>query len=152
MLIFSMLFFIGISVWAMLISAPENSLTFYDFNSLLLIFPPALFFAIGATSLQTLQQAIVFVLNPKAGSCQQHHPQIRQFFWVLGQSGLLLGCFSTFIGLIAITNSSNTDNFSDSFGPATAVALLTLLYGAALKILCYMAAEKVSFMARPDQD
>lgn len=148
MFIFSMLFFIGISVWAMLVSAPEDPLTFYDFISLVLIFPPALLFAVGATSRQTLQRAIAFLFNPRPGADPHAYQQIRHFFQVMGNSGLLLGWFSTLIGVIAIADAMNADNFSTAFGPATAVSLLTLLYGAALKTLCYIAAEKVSFVAQ----
>ncbi len=147
MFIFSMLFFIGISVWAMLVSAPDNPLAFYDFISLVLIFPPALLFAVGATSRQTLQRAIAFLFDPRPGAEPQDYQQIRHFFQLMGHSGLLLGGFSTLIGVIAIAQQTNADNFSSTIGPATAVCLLTLLYGAALKTLCYIAAEKVRFVA-----
>jgi hypothetical protein len=50
--------------------------------------------------------------------------------------------------VIAIAQQTKADNFSSTIGPATAVCLLTLLYGAALKTLCYIAAEKVSFVAQ----
>ncbi len=148
MFIFSMLFFIGISIWAMLLSAPDDLLTFYDFISLVLIFPPALLFAVGATSRQTLQRAIAFLFHPRAGAEPHDYQQIRHFFQVMGNSGLLLGWFSTLIGVIAIADAMNAENFSTTFGPATAVSLLTLLYGAGLKTLCYIAAEKVSFVAQ----
>jgi chemotaxis protein MotA len=148
MFVFSMLFFIGISVWAMLMSAPDDPLAFYDFISLVLIFPPAVLFAVGATSRQTLQRAIAFLFDPRPGAATQEYQQIRHFFRVMGNSGLLLGGFSTLIGVIAIAQQTNADNFSSTIGPATAVCLLTLLYGAALKTLCYIAAEKVSFVAQ----
>ncbi|MFN6262246.1 MAG: permease prefix domain 2-containing transporter [Chromatiaceae bacterium] len=148
MFIFSMLFFIGLSIWAMLASAPEDPLAFYDFISLVLIFPPALLFAVGATSRQTLQRAIAFLFDPRPGADPQDYQLIRHFFQVMGNAGLLLGWFSTLIGAIAIAQQTNADNFADTFGPATAVCLLTLLYGAALKTLCYIAAEKVSFVAQ----
>lgn len=148
MFIFSMLFFIGISVWAMLVSAPDDPLAFYDFISLVLIFPPAVLFAVGATSRQTLQRTIAFLFDPRPGAQPQDYQQVRHFFRVMGNSGLLLGLFSTLIGAIAIAQQTNAGNFSETFGPATAVCLLTLLYGAALKTICYIAAEKVSFVAQ----
>lgn len=146
--IFSVLFFIGISLWAMQVSSPADPLQFYDFVSLVLIFPSALLFAVGATSRQTLQKAVAFLLNPQLGSEPITYQQIRHFFDVMGQSGLLLGFFSTLIGVVAIANAMTAENFAGSFGPATAVCLLTLLYGCALKTLCYVATQKVSFVAR----
>lgn len=148
MLVLSMVFFIGISLWAMFVSNPADPWTYYDFVSLVLIFPSALLFAVGATSRRTLQQAVAFLMNPGAAAEPVVYQQIRHFFDVMGQSALLLGFFSTLIGVVAIANAMTAENFAASFGPATAVCLLTLLYGSGLKTLCYVAAQKVSFTAR----
>lgn len=147
MFMFSMLFFIVISIWAMLVCSPDDPFAFYDLISLVLIVPPAVLFAVGATSRMTLKRAMAFLLNPHPGAAAQEYQQISHFFKVMGNSGLLLGLFSTLIGVIAIAQQTNADNFAETFGPATAVCLLTLLYGAALKMLCYVTVEKVSFVA-----
>lgn len=147
MFVLSVVFFIAVSFWAMFIAGAGNSGMFYDLVSLVLIIPPAVLFAVGATSGHTLQQAMAFLLNPRPGADPLTYQQIRHFFNVMGNSALLLGFFSTLIGVVAIANAMNADNFASSFGQATAVCLLTLLYGCALKTLCYVAAQKVSFVA-----
>jgi hypothetical protein len=148
MFVLSLVFFIGVSLWAMQVSSPADPFMFYDFISLVLIFPSALLFAVGATSRQTLQQAMAFLVNPRQGTDALTYQQIRHFFEVMGNSALLLGFFSTLIGVVAIANAMNAENFAASFGPASAVCLLTLLYGCGLKTLCYVAAQKVSFVAQ----
>lgn len=148
MFLISVLFFIGVSLWAMLVSSSGDSGLFFDFISVVLIVPSALLFAVGATSRQTLRQAVAFLLNPKLGADPVTYQQIRHFFEVMGHSALLLGIFSTLIGVVAIANLMSAQSFATTFGPATAVCLLTLLYGYALKTLCYVAAQKVTFIAR----
>ncbi|MDR7121839.1 permease prefix domain 2-containing transporter [Rheinheimera soli] len=148
MFVLSVVFFIGLSLWAMVVASAGNSWIFYDFISLLLIIPPALLFAVGATSRQTSRQAMAFLVNPRQGANAQTYQQIRHFFDVMGNSALLLGFVSTLIGVVAIANAMNAENFAASFGEATAVCLLTLLYGCGLKTLCYIAAQKVSFVAQ----
>jgi chemotaxis protein MotA len=147
MFIFSLLFFIGISVWVMWLSSADSLMMFYDFPSLALIFPTALLFAIGTTSRTTAQHAVAFLFEPKAGLPPLYYQQIQHFFEVIGQSGLLLGWFTTLIGVVAIANSINAENFAEAFGPACGVCLLTLLYSYGLKTITYIAAQKVRFVA-----
>jgi len=147
MFIFSLLFFIGISVWVMWLSSADSLMMFYDFPSLALIFPTALLFAVGATSRNTAQQAVAFLFEPKSGLAPVYYQQIQHFFEVLGKSGLLLGWFTTLIGIVAMANGINADNFAEAFGPSLGVCLLTLLYSYGLKTITYIAAQKVRFVA-----
>ncbi len=148
MFIFSLLFFAAVSVWVMWISGADNISIFYDFVSLALIFPTALLFAIGATSRYTAQQAVGFLFEPRKGLEPSYYQRLEHFFNVIGQSGLLLGLFTTLIGAVAIANGMTSENFSRDFGPAMGVCLLAVLYGFALKTVAYIAAQKVNYIAK----
>jgi chemotaxis protein MotA len=148
MFIFSMLFFIAVSVWVMWISGADNLSMFVDMVSLALIFPTALLFAIGATSRQTALQAFGFLSDPRPGLDMPHYQQLEHFFKVLGHSALHLGWFTTLIGAVAIANGMTRDNFASEFGPAMGICLLAILYGVGLKTLAYIAAQKVGFVAK----
>ncbi len=148
MFIFSILFFAGVSVWVMWLSGATNLMIYYDFVSIALIFPTTFLFAIGATSRATAQQAIAFLLEPQQGLESIYYQRLEHFFNVFGQSGLLLGLFTTLIGAVAIAANIKSENFSHEFGPATAVCLLAVLYGFALKTVAYIAAQKVNYTAK----
>lgn len=150
MFLLSMLFFIVLTGWAMWVSSPDDPWAFYDFVSLVLIVPTSLMFAVGATSRQTMRQALALLLDSRLPLSQQNYRQAQHFFDVLGQSALLMGIFSTLIGVVAIANNLTAAEFAGAFGPATGVCLLTLLYGYGLKTLCYVAAQKVRFRAEQD--
>ncbi|WP_337880100.1 MotA/TolQ/ExbB proton channel family protein [Rheinheimera sp.] len=147
MFVLSLLSFVVLSGWAMWVSSPDDPLAFYDFVSLVLIVPTSLMFAVGATSRQTLRQALALLVDSRQPLCAQHYRQAGHFFDIMGQSALLMGIFSTLIGVIAIANNLTAAEFASAFGPATGVCLLTLLYGYGLKTLCYVAAQKVRFRA-----
>ncbi|MFC3031008.1 hypothetical protein ACFOEE_00485 [Pseudoalteromonas fenneropenaei] len=143
MFILSLLVFAAVSAMAFLFGSDGDLLTFIDGPSLLLIFPPALAFAIGATSIQDMKNAFAVVFNDELKLSSVELKTAQQFYRVMGNSSLLMALFTTFIGAVAI--SVNLENFATEFGPAFGVCILVLMYSFGLKTLCYVAEQKIQY-------
>ena len=142
MFIFSILVFLGFTLMAMLLAGGVGM--YIDMQSILIVFPPALAFTIASTSINDVKQAIAVLLSNDSNQDEQVYGLSKRVFSVLGNSGLVLGVFMTFIGWVAI--GTNMDNIND-FGPAFAISILTLVYGLALKMLCYVAEQKIQTLS-----
>jgi len=138
MFIFSIILFLGLSLMGMILSSSPNE--FWDTQSFLLIFPPAIAFTYAATSKSSVYQAFSILLNNAIHQSEKDYSISRRVFSVLGNSGVILGIFTTLMGWSAM--GANMDDLS-SFGPAFSVSILTLMYGIALKIVCYVAEKKL---------
>ena len=141
MFIISILIFMATSLMAMLIAFELAA--YLDTISIILVLVPALGFSIAATSYRDLMQGIAMLLSNKKSSTPVQLTLSKHSFRVLGNVALLLGIFSTLVGIIAIAGNLPVAKFSTALGSAVAVALLTLYYGVALKIICYVAEQKL---------
>lgn len=72
------------------------------------------------------------------------YQQSQQVFVVLGNCGLMLSGFMTLIGFVSMGAVMENMTY---FGQATSVACLPLLYGVAIKLVCYVAQQKMSALA-----
>lgn len=138
MFIFSILLFLGFTLMAMLLGGGISM--YVDVQSLLIVFPPALAFAFAATSASDVSQAFAVLLSNDTSQSEQTYKSSQRVFSVLGNSGVVLGIFMTLIGWVAM--GTNMDGLS-YFGSAFAISILTLVYGIALKMLCYVAEQKI---------
>lgn len=142
MFIFSVLLFLGFTFVAMILAGGADM--YMDLASILLIFPPAIAFTYASTSINEVNQAFVLLLGNDASHNEQVYRSSKRVFLVLGNSGILLGIFMTLIGWVAM--GSNIDDVT-VIGTAFAVSILTLIYGIALKMLCYVAEQKIQTLS-----
>ena len=143
MFIFSVLIFVGFAYMGMWF-AGEPSM-FVDVPSLLLVVPASFAFAIAATSWQTFKQRFSFLVDDEAEVSEQQLVNAGTMFKVFGNTAVLSGVVTTLIGAVAIGSNLEPENFSNHFGPAFAVCILTLLYGFGIKTICYVAEQKLVY-------
>ncbi|GGF82129.1 hypothetical protein [Alteromonas lipolytica] len=142
MFVISVLFFALLTFFAMSLSGGVGM--FFDIPSLILTLPPAVVFAIAVTSAMHLKQAFSMVLSGHVESLRQVKQGVHVFN-VLGNSAMWLGGLMTLLGWVAM--GSNMTDMQD-FGPAFAVSILTFMYALGIKILCYVAAERIVFLGQ----
>jgi hypothetical protein len=142
MFIFSVLLFLGFTFVAMVLAGGADM--YMDLASILLIFPPAIAFTYASTSINEVNKAFSFLLGSDASQNAQVYRSSKRVFLVLGNAGVLLGIFMTLIGWVAM--GSNMDDMNH-FGSAFAVSVLTLIYGIGLKMLCYVAEQKIQTLS-----
>jgi chemotaxis protein MotA len=141
MFIFSFIVFIALTLWAMWLGG-EISL-FWNLPSFLLVIPPAILFAVGATSSGELKMTFTLLFDDgKTPSAHQAKISCR-FLSVLGNSALLLGLLMTTLGLVSMGSYINAENIRTHLGASFGVALLTSIYAIFLKILCYISEQKI---------
>lgn len=138
MFILAMIFFLFMTLFAMYISSGIS--LFIDIPSFLIVFPPALILTCAATSYSEVKRAFGMLLNGNRSYDNEHYKRSIVVFSTLGNTGLILGMFMMLIGIIAIGNV--IEDFS-SFAPALSVATLSLLYGVAIKLVSYVAQQKM---------
>jgi len=142
MFIVSIILFLGLTYMAMDIAGGVSM--YVDIPSVLLIFPPAIAFACAATSINQVKSALSVLMVADASKQPQVYRSCKRVFSVLGNAGILLGVLMTLIGWVAI--GAMADDVS-MIGPAFSVSILTLVYGLALKILCYVAEQKIQTLS-----
>jgi len=143
MFIFSTLLFLGFTLMAMVLASNSPSL-YMDIQSVLMIFPPAIAFTYASTSIKDVNRAFAILFGKDIGQDEKFYISSKRVFSVLGNSGVILGFFMTLIGWVAI--GEHLDDITH-FGSAFAVSILTLMYGIALKLLCYISEQKIQTLA-----
>ena len=145
MFLLSITLFIGVTAMAMYMSAEFS--VFYNWPSLIIVIPVSLAFSMAITSLSTFKQAFSIVLSDGAGWSQSQLTAASHVFEAIGKSAVLMGWFGVIIGAVAMASDIDKTEFADVIGPATAVCLLTLLYGYALNIVCFSASSRIQYFA-----
>ena len=138
MFILAIIFFLLMTLFAMYISSGVS--LFIDIPSFLIVFPPALILTCAATSYNEVKRAFAMLMNVNHSYDNEHCKRSALVFSTLGNTGLMLGIFMMLIGIIAIGNV--IESFS-SLAPALAVAMLSLFYGVAIKLVSYVAQQKM---------
>ena len=142
----SILFCISIVSAAVVVDFTKMTLVlssgFYllDLQSLLFILPTAILFGIAATSWRTYGRCWTYTLgNAKPVSISEAH-SVARFLNVMGNVSWKMGILGTLIGGALILKSlEQIDNVND----ALTVAFLTLVYGLLLKLISYVAEQRV---------
>lgn len=141
MFLLSLVVFLAMMSFGMVMGADFSA--FIDVPSAMLVLPPALFFAIAATSWQSFLMALGCVVSDQVDMDEMDLLRSQRVFAVLGNSAMWCGAISTLIGWVAIASNVSADEFSTVIGPAFAVSVLTLYYGAIIKLICYVAEQRI---------
>ncbi len=142
MFILSLLVFASMMIFGMVMGAHITA--FIDVPSAMLVFPPAFFFAIAATSWREFLFAFGCVMSEKKDFSANEINASKRVFSVLGNTAIWCGGITSLIGWVAMSSNISADEFSGVFGPAFAVSVLTIYYGAILKLICYVAEQRIS--------
>ena len=139
--LFSVLFFVAMMVLIVLMSG--DSSIFVNIPSFMVIFPTAFIIGIGVTSFKSMKLSFKLLISEQDEVTRKDIVLACKYLNVSGVCSMYLGFIGTVVGAVAIAGSIQADTFSKVIGPATAVGLLTLLYGLFFKILCYAAEQKI---------
>ncbi len=142
MFIFSVLLFLGFTLMAMVLASSPS--LYMDMQSILIVFPPAIAFTYASTTTKDVKRAFAILFSNDSSQDGQLYISSKRVFSVLGNSGIILGIFMTLIGWVAIGEHLDDMTY---FGSAFAVSILTLIYGIALKMLCYVAEQKIQTLS-----
>jgi hypothetical protein len=145
MFIFSIILFVAMTMLLVALSGVTS--TFIDVQSIIGIFPPAIAFTYAATSKKSVHQAFSILINNTVSQSEKSYLLSRRVFIVLGNSGVILGLFITLIGWTAM--GANMTDLS-SFGTAFSFSILGLMYGIALKMVCYVAEKKIQTLSETE--
>lgn len=140
MLLVSIAIFVGFTIMGMMMSGGVTM--FIDVPSLMITLPATVAFTIAATSWPRCKQAIAHFVSQSEDFAAEDLIISKQVFSMFGNINLWVGAAMTLLGWVAI--GSNLDDPS-SFGPAFAVSVLTLLYAMLIKIVCYVAEQKLQY-------
>ena len=142
MFILSIVVFIAMMVFGMVMGADVTA--FIDVPSAMLVVPPAVFFAIAATSWQDFLFAFGCAASENTNYTERELNVSRRVFAVLGNSALWCGATTTLIGWVAMASNISSEAFANVFGPAFAVSVLTVYYAAIIKVISYVASERIA--------
>lgn len=142
MFAFSIVFFAGLTFFAMELSG--GSSMFFDVPSFIITLPPAVVFTLAVTSPAKVKQAFSSLLSGHVESLR-HVQSSVMVFDVLGSSCLWLGAIMTLLGWVAM--GSNITEVK-VIGPAFAVSVLTLMYAMSVKLVCYVASQRITYLGQ----
>ena len=139
----SILIFGAMTALAMILGAELKY--YWDWASVFIVVPPALAFGIAATSFKSYKESLAMAFVDQTSVEKKDADGACRFLRVTGNTGVLLGIFTSMIGWVAMAAKIGVEEFTTVFGPAFAVSVLTILYGLMLKILCYTAENKIIY-------
>ena len=142
MFAFSVLFFAALTIFAMELSGGTSM--FFDVPSLIITLPPALVFTLAVTSPGNVKQAFSCLFSGHVESLKQVKNSVMVFD-VLGTSCLWLGALMTLLGWVAMGSSIEEVAV---IGPAFAVSVLTLMYAMGIKLVCYVASQRIIYLGQ----
>ena len=116
---------------------------FIDVPSILLTFPGAIFFGLACTSWESCKLGIKLSISEQEGISTQDYQKAKDFFKITGNTAMHLGWLMTLLGWVAIGSNTEPEEFSRLIGPAFAVSMLTLVYAIILKVICYVAEQRI---------
>ena len=139
----SLLIFIGMTLMAMILGGKLE--LFVDWPSIGIVIPPAIAFGIASSSVQSYLSSVKLAFVDQVDVPRKEALNACRFLQVTGTSAIYLGIFTTLIGWVAMAANIKADEFSEVFGSAFAVSVLTIMYGLAMKMICYTAEQKIQF-------
>ena len=139
----SLLIFMGITLMATILAGRIE--LFIDWPSILMVIPPAIAFGVASSSDQSSISSVKLAFVDQLEVSKQEALSACRFLQVTATTALYLGFFATMIGWVAMAANIKSENFSVDFGPSFAVSILTIIYGVALKLICYTAEQKIQF-------
>jgi chemotaxis protein MotA len=143
MFLLSLIVYLGMTLMALMWAGGVD--LFIDVPSAMMVILPSILFAIGATSSKSLTSAVNALFNEEVQFDKAELLNAQLSFKVMGQMALLTGVLGSLIGAIAIASHIDSEELSTVLGPALAVCFLCISYGFGLKILSYVAEQKLQF-------
>jgi len=143
MFLLGMIVFVCATAMAMMLSG--EIMMFVNVPSFLIVFPPALMLTLASTSKQSRSHGFKLLFSESEDLNLIELNAAKQVFTTFGNLNLLMGWIGVAIGAIAMASNIDSDSFSQVFGPAFSVCMLTLFYALLIKALCYAAAAKIQF-------
>lgn len=138
----SILFFAIITTIAITLENSYAIQWYIDVLSLLVVLPPALWFARAATSKQAWRLGWQWMFRSQISASAFEFKEVCRYLQVCGNLCVMLGLFYTMVGWILIGQSMDDEGLYD-LSPAFALSLLTLFYGFGFKICFYVAEQRV---------
>lgn len=139
----SLLIFIGMILMAMVLGGRLEM--FIDWASFLIVIPPAFAFGIAASSVQSYLSSVKLTFVDQLDVPESEARNATRFLEVTGNSALYLGFITSIIGWVAMGANIKAYEFTEVFGSAFAVSILTIMYALILKLVCYIAEQKIQF-------
>ena len=118
-----------------------NGFYFLDAPSLILVLPVAILFGISATSWRTYGRCWTYTLGGAKLVSISEANSVARCLKVMGDVSLIMGLIGTFIGTVFTFQNLTQDS---NLGQELTVASLTLAYGIVLKLVSYVAEQRVS--------
>ena len=143
MFLLSLVVFVAVSLMGMIFGMDISA--YIDVPSMMLTVLPSVFFAMAVTSPKHFMSGLGLLFNDDAVAEEKDIKASQLSFKVLGNTAFLMGVFSSIMGGVAMSSNINVDDFANVFGPALAVCMLTLFYGVGLKVLSYVAEQKLQY-------
>ncbi len=119
---------------------PGNLAFFIDFPSALLILLPAISLVAGASAGGDFWRGLKGAFSAKGAGEGAADDDAIAALVLFGHLSAYLGVFFFFVGAVLMLQNMTDPN---QFGPATAVALIVLLYGLATHLWCTVAADRL---------
>lgn len=142
MFILSILVFFAMMVFGMVMAAGITA--FIDIPSAMLVVPPAIFFAIAATSWRDFLFAFGCAASESTDYSARELNVSKRVFSVLGNTAMWCGATTTLIGWVAMASNITAEAFPNVIGPAFAVSVLTVYYAAIIKVISYVAEQRIA--------
>ena len=117
-----------------------NGFYFLDAPSLILFLPVAILFGISATSWRTYGRCWTYTLGGAKLVSISEANSVARCLKVMGDVSLIMGLIGTFIGTVFTFQNLTQDS---NLGQELTVASLTLAYGIVLKLVSYVAEQRV---------
>ena len=117
-----------------------NGFYFLDAPSLILVLPVAILFGISATSWRTYGRCWTYTLGGAKLVSISEANSVARCLKVMGDVSLIMGLIGTFIGTVFTFQNLTQDS---NLGQELTVASLTLAYGIVLKLVSYVAEQRV---------
>lgn len=142
------MFFIGlfmliaVTFSAMLLSGDIS--VFIDAPSAIWVLLLTISFMFAATSVQQVKQAFIILINNDKTREESQYQQAKRVFTIMGTTAVFGGLFLSVLGWVALANHLDA---LEVFGTGFSIAALPLCYGIFLKLVAYLAAEKIQSLA-----
>ena len=117
-----------------------NGFYFLDAPSLILVLPVAILFGISATSWRTYGRCWTYTLGGAKLVSISEANSVARCLKVMGDVSLIMGLIGTFIGTVFTFQNLTQDS---NLGQELTAASLTLAYGIVLKLVSYVAEQRV---------
>lgn len=139
----NVLILFGVSLITMFITG--HIAFFIDIPTLVVVVLPAIFFGLTSTSWNDAMVALRWLYSPIEADEIEHKDAVIHFWRVVSQSALWLGLLMTLISFIAWLTHMGESLKHQQLGSAFALVLLPLMYGVFLRIMAFLAAQRLRF-------